>query len=211
MFSNPSFPDPVPCCIPQHMCRMYIKLAINYKILSTHFNRSMPRYTADYLLSSTQSYYLLPSCIVEANRSHQSKFQACRPSGLSSGKHYKLLPPWLLSICFMVLEHCTLVPLIINYRIRRDLMKILTFKWPRILWLWENTYFSLLTDAAEITAKQPHIEHRYTPMLHTLHVHMNTYSVLLQIHLSLYDQKKNNWWTVQKLQHFAMQLSGILM
>lgn len=173
------------------MCRMCVKLAVNYKILSTHFNRNMRHYTADYLLSNTLSYYLLPSCgVEEGNRGHQSKFQACRPSGLSSGKHYKLLPSWLFSIFFMVLEHYTLVPLIINYRMGRDLMKIFTFKRPRILCLWENTYFSLLTDAAQTTTEQPHIAHGYTPMLHTVHVHTNTYPVLLQIQLSLYHHKK---------------------
>lgn len=110
----------------------------------------------------------------------------------------------------MVLEHCSLVPPIINYRMGRDLMKIFTFKWPRILCLWENTYFSLLTDAAQTTAKQLLIAYRYTPILHTLHVNVNTYPVLSQLfsfHFIII--KKNNWWTVQKLQHFAVQLSGM--
>lgn len=111
-------------------------------------------------------------------------------SGFSSGKHYKLLPSWLFSIFFMGLEHCSLVPLIINYRMGRDLMKIFTFKQPRILCLWENIYFSLLTDAAQTTAKQLLIAHRYTPILHTLHVHVNAYPVFSVIQLSLYHHNK---------------------
>lgn len=82
---------------------------------------------------------------------------------------------------FMALEHCSLVPLIINYRMGKDLMKIFTFKQPRILCLWENTYFSLLTDAAQTTAKQLLRAHRYTPILHTLHVHVKTYPVFSQL------------------------------
>lgn len=109
----------------------------------------------------------------------------------------------------MVLEHCSLVPLIINYRIGRDLMKIFTFKWPRILCLWENAYFSLLTDAAQTTAKQLLIAHRYTPILHTLPVHGNTYPVFSQLFSFHFIITKKNWWTAQERQHFSVKLSGM--
>lgn len=162
--------------IPQNMCRMCIKDVLPIILSCIHILKEV--YPITLLATCFLIHNLIIFHLVLLEKVKGVNNQNSEHSGLSSGKHYKFFPSLLFSICFMDLEYCILVPLIKNYRMGRDLMKIFTIKLPRMLCLWENTYFSLLTDAAQTTSKQLHVTYRYTPMLHTMHVHMSMYPVV---------------------------------
>jgi len=80
-----------PCCIPQHVRRMWITLVVNCKILSTHTLIEVCPITllTTYSPIHNLTIFFLHVLLNKVTRGHQSTFRACRPSGLSSGKHYK--------------------------------------------------------------------------------------------------------------------------
>lgn len=94
------------------------------------------------------------------------------------------------SICFMVLEHCTLVPLIINYRMGRDLMKIFTFKWPRIMSVRKHIFFIANRCSSDHSQTTAHSTRIHTYVTHIAHAHEHISCIITNSAFTLSHKKQ---------------------
>lgn len=107
----------------------------------------------------------------------------------------------------MVLKHYILAPLIINYRMGRDLMKIFTFKWPSTS---VRKHIFLISNRCSSDGSQA-ITHNirvHTYVTHIACAHEHIPCIIINYAFTLSPQK-SNWWTEQRLQLFSVQLSGV--